>query len=83
MTKKKIKSKAGQKRSSRSAKKSVTIIELLRSKEGATLAELVKATGWQAHSIRGFLSGQIGKKLGLKLESSRREDGERVYRVGS
>ena len=41
----------------------------------------MKATDWQAHSVRGFLSGTIGKKMGLKLESIKREDGERVYNL--
>ena len=63
--------------------KGATIIELLRSKEGATLADLTKATGWQPHSVRGFLSAQVGKKLGLKLESTKREDGQRVYQIQS
>jgi len=63
--------------------KGATIIELLRRKEGATLAELSKATSWQPHSVRGFLSAQVGKKLGLKLESTKREDGPRVYQIGS
>jgi hypothetical protein len=55
------------------------IIELLRRPEGATLADIAKATGWQNHSIRGFLSGSLGKKMGLKVESSKREDGARAY----
>ena len=63
--------------------KGATIIELLRRKEGATLADLTRATGWQPHSVRGFLSAQVGKKLGLKLVSTKREDGQRVYQIGS
>jgi hypothetical protein len=63
--------------------KGATIIELLRRKEGATLADLTKATGWQPHSVRGFLSAQVGKKLGLKLESTKREDGQRIYQLAS
>ena len=63
--------------------KGATIIELLRRKEGATLADLTKATGWQPHSVRGFLSAQVGKKLGLKLESTKREDGQRLYQIQS
>ena len=63
--------------------KGETIIELLRRKEGATLGDLTKATGWQPHSVRGFLSAQVGKKLGLKLESTKREDGQRLYRIAS
>ena len=41
----------------------------------------MKATGWQAHSVRGFISGALGKKMGLKVDSVRREDGERVYSI--
>ena len=47
---------------------------------GATLAEITAATGWQAHTVRGFISVQP-KKLGFKIESLKRE-GERVYRIG-
>jgi hypothetical protein len=68
---------------SRSNGKGTTIIELLRRKEGATLADLTKATGWQPHSVRGFLSAQVGKKLSLKLESTKHEDGRRIYRIAS
>jgi len=39
----------------------------------------MEVTGWQAHSVRGFLSGSLGKKMGLKIESSKREDGARAY----
>src|SRR5687767_12434771 len=53
--------------------KGATIIEMLRRKEGVTLIDLTKATGWQPHSVRGFLSAQVGKKLGLKLVSTKRE----------
>jgi len=41
----------------------------------------MKATGWQPHSVRGFLSGAIGKKMGLKVISTKGEDGERSYSV--
>ena len=63
--------------------KGATILELLCRKDGATLGDLTKATGWQPHSVRGFLSAQVGKKLGLKLESTKGEDGQRVYKIGS
>jgi len=43
----------------------------------------MKATDWQAHSVRGFISGALGKKMGLKVESAKREDGERVYTLVS
>jgi hypothetical protein len=41
----------------------------------------MKATGWQAHSVRGFLSGTVGKKLGLTIASTKTEEGERTYSV--
>ena len=56
------------------------VLRMLRGSEGATVSVLMKATGWQAHSIRGFLSGKVSRDLGLRLESFRR-DGERVYRL--
>lgn len=46
---------------------------------GASAKELLKATGWQPHSLRGFLSGTVGKKMGLALTSTKGEDGGRVY----
>ena len=57
------------------------VFELLRRKEGATIAELAKATDWQNHSIRGFISGTITKKMGLTVASSKNDAGERTYRV--
>jgi Protein of unknown function (DUF3489) len=63
------------------ASKSAHVIALLEKSKGATLAELMKATGWQAHSVRGFLSGTLRKKMGLKIESTKRGDGERVYSI--
>jgi hypothetical protein len=65
----------------RQASKSAHVIALLEKSKGATLAELVKATGWQAHSVRGFLSGTLRKKMGRKIESIKRGDEERVYSI--
>lgn len=61
--------------------KSETIRGLLEQKGGASIAELSEATGWQTHSVRGFLSGTLRKKLGLSLISAK-EDGGRRYRLG-
>ena len=61
--------------------KTAKILELLKRPGGVTLKDLMKATGWQAHSVRGFLSGAFGKKMGTPVESSKRADGERTYRV--
>ena len=62
--------------------KTAQIIALLKRPIGASLKTLMKATGWQAHSVRGFISGQLGKKMGLRVRSVQR-DGERVYIIKS
>ena len=64
----------------RNSKKS-SVIRLLERAKGATLAEIMSETGWQAHSVRGFISGTLGKKLKLKIDSFRTEKGDRAYRV--
>jgi hypothetical protein len=61
--------------------KTAACLELLRQDEGASLQELMSATGWQAHSVRGFLSGTVKKKLGLPLASSGGEGDVRRYRI--
>jgi len=63
----------------RSGSKTAKILDLLRRPGGASARELLKVTGWQPHSLRGFLSGTVGKKMGLALTSTKDEDGERVY----
>ena len=63
----------------REGSKKAAILELLRKPDGATLKDLMAATGWQAHSVRGFISGAIVKKMGLKVESKKRDDGARAY----
>ena len=68
------------KASGRQGSKTAKILALLERPDGASLKELMAATGWQAHSVRGFLSGQVGKKMGRKVESSAQE-GERHYRI--
>jgi len=56
-------------------------LDLLARREGATLVELITATKWQPHSVRGFLSGAVKKKLGLTLTSSRDDNGDRRYQL--
>jgi hypothetical protein len=64
----------------REGSKKKRVLEMLRQPDGATLVELRAATEWQAHSVRGFLSGTLGKKMGLTVESAKR-DKERVYSI--
>ena len=65
----------------RQGSKTAKVLELVKRSGGATLKHIMKATGWQAHSVRGFLSGTLGKKMGMKIESSKTNDGQRVYRL--
>ncbi len=65
----------------REGSKKAEVLDLMRRKQGATLAEIMKLTGWQAHTVRGFVSGTLIKKLGLKVESFRTEEKERTYRI--
>jgi hypothetical protein len=60
--------------------KTALVIRLLKAPKGATLQNLIQATGWQAHSVRGFISGHLKKKLGLTVRSFKR-DGQRVYAI--
>ncbi len=63
----------------RNGTKSAKVLDLLKRSGGATGKDLMKATGWQAHSVRGFISGVLGKKMGLTVTSTKVEDGERRY----
>src|SRR6266516_4600725 len=56
------------------------VIAMLQSPAGATIAAMMKATGWQQHSVRGFLAGMVRKRLKLKLRS-KKVDGIRVYQI--
>jgi hypothetical protein len=67
----------------RRGSKTAKILALLKRPGGASLPQLQKATDWQAHSVRGFLSGAVKKKMGLRVISSKLADGTRAYRVSS
>jgi hypothetical protein len=64
----------------RANSKQARVLALLRGPSGASIATVVRSTGWQAHTVRGFLAAVVCKKLGLRLESEK-TDGERVYRI--
>lgn len=64
----------------RDGTKTASVIALLREPTGATLKAIMAMTGWQSHSVRGFISAQLTKKLGLRVQSFMR-GGERVYRI--
>jgi hypothetical protein len=70
---------ASPKKGTREGSKTAQVLGLVRQSGGATLKEIMAATGWQAHSVRGFISGNLIKKMGLKVASIKREDGERTY----
>jgi len=65
----------------REGSKAARVLSLLRRPDGASLKELMKATGGLAHSVRGFLSGAVAKRIGFKLVSAKSENGERRYSV--
>lgn len=60
--------------------KQARVVEMLRSPTGTTIAAVMKATGWQQHSVRGFFAGVVQKKLQLKLDS-KKTDSNRIYRI--
>jgi hypothetical protein len=65
----------------RDGSKKAIVLDMLKRPDGASLKDIMDATSWQAHSVRGFISGSLTKKMGLNVESFKREDGARAYRV--
>ena len=60
--------------------KQAVVVEMLQAPTGTTIAAMMQSTGWQQHSVRGFLAGVVRKKLKLKLTSAK-IDGSRIYRI--
>ena len=65
----------------RAGTKQAMLIALLQAPEGATMEAIIAAMGWQAHTVRGAMSGALGKKLGLIVISAKEEGRGRVYRI--
>ena len=68
-------------RTPREGTKQATLIAMLRAPEGATIEEIMGATGWQSHTVRGAMAGALKKKLGLEVTSEKVENRGRVYRL--
>ena len=67
--------------SARPGTKAARVLDLLKRPGGVSLKDIMKATDWQPHSVRGFISGTLGKKMALKVESTKTESGDRIYSV--
>jgi hypothetical protein len=70
-------------KSKHKASKTNALLKLLQSNRGATISQLQRASGWQAHSVRGFLAGTVKRRLGLTVLSKVSQSGERFYSIGS
>jgi hypothetical protein len=65
----------------RPGSKAAAVITLLKARRGATIPEMMEATGWQSHSVRGFLAGSLRKRHGLDVISEKRDGEDRRYRL--
>jgi outer membrane biosynthesis protein TonB len=74
---------ASEPKGARAGSKTETILALMKQPGGTTLKAIMEATQWQAHSVRGFISGTLGKKMGLTVVSAKGESGERTYSINS
>ena len=72
--------KADEPRAERATKQEL-VLTLLSQPDGASIEEMMQATDWQQHSVRGFLAGTVKRKLGFPLTSSKPNDGARRYRI--
>lgn len=72
-------SKPAPARRTRDSSKQATVIAMLSRPEGATIAQICEATGWQAHTVRGTFAGTLKKKLGLTITSEKAAEGDRIY----
>ena len=70
-------------KSTREGSKTETVLTLMKREGGVTLKGIMEATSWQSHSVRGFISGTLGKKMGLTVVSTKAESGERTYTLAS
>ena len=68
-------------RGHRDGSKEAQVIEMLRRPEGATIAQLMAATGWQSHTVRGLFAGALKKRRGLTVTSAKPQGGERIYHL--
>jgi hypothetical protein len=66
---------------SRRGSKAATVITLLKAKRGTTIPEMMNATGWQSHSVRGFIAGSLRTRHGLEVISEKRDGEDRRYRL--
>ena len=74
---------AAKARKHRDGTKEAMLIDMLRRPEGATIAQIIAATGWQAHTVRGAFAGALKRKRGLTVTSEKPDGGERVYRTAA